>query len=279
MVFSYRFVLTILICNHRSIYGNSDGFPGIPAILALAMATKMGRTSASNNNNNILPIPVVVVTPVTTHQDIVDLANLRFDEWIHDDTVSRSSFAMATADMVQERSAGGAIAFLAKLSGTPVGAAELSPLEFANTSLSNNALYVTDVVTSKEYRRLGVASALMTALETTAKTLGVAELFLHIEPNNTAALHFYQSPQIGYRIPQQLKGLDTKHLAENAGTVGQLLLSKVLTEGSHASPTRNTVLSSDDGKLSRNTGMAGGGTGFGSSVKFNLKLKQGKNRK
>lgn len=278
MVSSYRFILTIIVSSYRYNYRYSDSSIGIPATLALAMTTRRGRTSPSYNN--VVPKPEVVVTPVTTHQDIVDLANLRFDEWINDGTVSRSIFAMATADIMKERSANGAVAFLAKLNGTSVGAAELSPLEFGNLSLSKNLLYVTDVVTSKEHRRLGVASALMIALETAAKTLGVAELFLHIKPENTAALHFYQSPQIGYGIPQQLEGLDTNYLAENAGTVGQLLLSKVLEKGSHGGPTRNTVvMASDSGNLSRKLAITSGGTGFGSNVNLNTGLKQQKRTK
>jgi ribosomal protein S18 acetylase RimI-like enzyme len=178
--------------------------------------------------------PIMIqVTPVTAPRDVHDLATLRFNEWICDELViSRPAFGMATAEIVQERVAGGAVAFLARIQGTPVGAAELSPMELEHVlrdDQERTLCYVTDVVTCRDHRRMGVGEALMVALEQKATTMGVSELFLHVEPDNEPALNFYQSQRLGYGQPQRLEGLDTHRLAENAGAVGQILLSKVLS--------------------------------------------------
>jgi ribosomal protein S18 acetylase RimI-like enzyme len=177
---------------------------------------------------------IIQVTPVTTPQDVHDLATLRFNEWICDEQeISRAAFGMATADIFQERVVGGAVAFVARIQGTPVGAAELSPMEMIHVLCGDDQgrtlCYVTDVVTCRDHRRMGIGEALMVAIEQKATTIGVTELFLHVNPDNEPALHFYQSQRLGYGPPQRLEGLDIDRLAENAGAAGQILLSKVLS--------------------------------------------------
>ena len=166
---------------------------------------------------------------ISTYNDICALADLRYDEWIHseltstnDDTIqqltpSRNAFRMATNDIFQERKGGGAIAFLAFIQNpssslnnnqqkVTVGAAEVSPIEFDNSLVSNTSnspipnlnqlLYVTDVVISKQHRRMGIGNSLMINLEEKAKKLGSKCLFLHVEHDNKPALQFYKS--LGY---------------------------------------------------------------------------------
>jgi hypothetical protein len=76
---------------------------------------------------------------------------------------------------------------------------------------------------------MGIGEALMVAIEQKATTIGVTELFLHVNPDNEPALHFYQSQRLGYGPPQRLEGLDIDRLAENEGAAGQFLLSRVLS--------------------------------------------------
>jgi ribosomal protein S18 acetylase RimI-like enzyme len=201
---------------------------------------------------------------------------------------SRHAFRMATAEMVGERSEEGAFSFLAKWQPqhhdtaaaaaaeedgkvAPVlGAAELSPGEFEGALRADDKRrfrwYVTDVVASVEHRRMGVASALMDALETHAhKTTtshnndvsssppiegdcsetAVVTLYLHVRPDNDAAMAFYTSPQRGYAPPtdRELEGLDADRLASNAGTTGQVLLCKTLTQRNLPVLEEPTVLS------------------------------------
>ena len=136
---------------------------------------------------------VVVVRPVTSASDVLELADLRYNEWImvpdsmthdHGGGVSRHGFRCATAEICEERSSQGAVAFLARLQQdhsnissdsdsssssrrVAAGAAELSPIELQGAVRDSNVrmLYVTDFVTVQEYRRRGVARALMRALE------------------------------------------------------------------------------------------------------------------
>lgn len=189
------------------------------------------------------------IRPVASWTDVLALANLRYDEWIkpyYADTTSRAGFQTATAEILEERAQQGAVAFLAALreddqDGTIVGAAELSPVELQGTSKRENEnndssystiriLYVTDVVTSKNHRRKGVAQALMMKMEEVAADKGCSNLLLHVEPSNDAALRFYQS-KLGYCEPDEeiLASLDVHRLAQNAGTKGQILLGKTVT--------------------------------------------------
>ena len=228
---------------------------------------------------------VVTASPVQTQADIVALADLRYDEWIANDNASdgddypssdpplpsRYAFRMATAEIAAERTEGGAVAFLAKLAaagtqptahtntdgksdditvlskGLPVGAAELSPIEFdgaitrqlsqdkdTSTAQQPTRLYVTDVVTSSKHRRMGIANTLMDALESFAlEKFGTdTMLYLHVKNDNAAAQKFYQNPKRGYVAPtsEQLQNIDVRRLEDNAGTAGQILMCKSLLD-------------------------------------------------
>jgi len=187
--------------------------------------------------------PSITVRPVQKPEDVIALADLRYDEWIEgvfDDT-SRASFRAASQEIVQQRTEGGATAFLAFLkvkddAVVVAGAAELSPIEiegavrnnrFLAMTMKKRMLYVTDVVTASTYRRQGIARALMKAIEDAAVAKAGTHLLLHVEPSNTAALNFYI--KIGYtkELPDYCTAtLDMDRLAENACTEGQILLSK-----------------------------------------------------
>ena len=192
--------------------------------------------------------------PVLT-KDLVDLSDLRYNEWMKADVSvvseneppSQYAFRMATAEIALERSEAGAVAFLARWQNSnetmtvAVGAAELSPVEFEGTLLleeddtSRVRWYVTDVVTSSNHRRMGVANLLMDEMERYAflrsETTSVT-LYLHVKSGNDAAMAFYQNPKRGYAKPtrDELTGLNVDKLACNAGTEGQILLCKTLAK-------------------------------------------------
>ena len=208
-------------------------------ILLLALFTLLPTSDAFSAHK------VVTVHPVTTPSDIVALADLRYDEWIlqpnqgdndnNEYNPSRYAFRMATAELTAERSR--ATSFLAFLDSTyAVGAAELSPIEFEGAvddpTFKSNILYVTDVVTSSKFRRMGIANALMDAVEQSAYDMNGegTVLFLHVKPDNEAAKRFYANGKRGYSAPtaDQLKGIRVDCLEENAGTTGQILLCKTV---------------------------------------------------
>ena len=131
-------------------------------------------------------------------------------------------------------------------------------------------LYITDVVTSSNHRRFGIGTKLMTEVERVALyELNSRIVFLHVEYDNVTARKFYE--RLGYvdvsvggedivrgdtievisispnellqptavdieddtaHNQQRMIILDTKHLAINAGTVGQLLMMKRLSKES-----------------------------------------------
>eukprot|EP00985_Skeletonema_marinoi_P016985 scaffold9241_cov135-Skeletonema_marinoi.AAC.8 len=248
-------------------------------------STSTSKSSSVCNNNNI------EVSIINSNNDILSLADMRFQEWMADDPNPPSihNFRMATAEIYQERKIDGAIVFLAKKNNdnnnnndadgnSSVGAAELSPIELKdvivlpnnidneqqqqrnkvdNTS-SNLLRYVTDVVTSFSSRRLGVGSILMDAVEKSAWDLGTRCLLLHVEDENDMARRFYEklnyvyvgkehaaatttttllvdsSDRVSSLNLEETIGhtinIDTTRLAVNAGTTGQLLMMKELSE-------------------------------------------------
>ena len=241
----------------------------------LAQTNRQRATPTAPDTNKV----IVTASPVQTQADIVALADLRYDEWIANDDESdgddnplpsRYAFRMATAEIAAERTEGGAVAFLAQLAvagmqptantdgkldddtalskGVPVGAAELSPIEFdgaitrtqqsrdkdTSTAQQPTRLYVTDVVTSSKHRRMGIANTLMDALESFAlEKFGTnTMLCLHVKEDNVAAQKFYQNPKRGYAVPtpEQLRNIDVRRLEDNAGTAGQILMCKSLLD-------------------------------------------------
>lgn len=197
----------------------------------------------------------LTIQPVQTAQDIAALAELRYNEWIlPDQSPSRAAFGAATAEIIQERT--GATPFLARKDMQPVGAAELSSVELEGViSKDTSILYVTDVVTSQDHRRQGIAQALMVALEEEARKRGTQCLLLHVKPDNHGALAFYQS-KLEYQEPTEtlLEQLDLnlERLTENTATLGQILLCKELSSMSSTSTTRKK-------KIVSGAGFGGGG--------------------
>jgi len=161
---------------------------------------------------------------------------------------SKQAFRLATAEIARERSEKGCTMFLARCTTVdhPIGAAELSPIEFDGVLRSSTTFagaevdgyryrYVTDVVTDRGHRRRGVASALLGALEREVvaecgPTIEKVGLFLHVEEGNEAARGFYQGVGGGYAEPEEevVGRINVDQLAENAGAVGQILLCKEL---------------------------------------------------
>ena len=246
----------------------------------------------STNTNTNINTNSMQVRAAQSASDITALATLRYNEWMMDhQEVSRDAFTAATYELFQERSAQQSIVFLAMMNmGTkankgsssnsksknskseeeePAGAIELSPIELDQVVLnqgegsnSNNVgnnhhrfLYATDLVTASQFRRQGVAAALMNAAE---QRCFPGHLLLHVEPNNSAALMFYD--KLGYRAIEAddaIEGylLDLGRLTENAGTEGQLLLAK--------SSLEVRVGKEKQSKIS--------GMGFGSKIKSSVK--------
>jgi ribosomal protein S18 acetylase RimI-like enzyme len=286
---------TIALAMRRPLFvlaaGSLSPFPQLPLLIHPVRALSSAPV-AQRSRHGARPPPGAKVTasPVQTQADLVALADLRYDEWIANDDVagayasdagddpsslsssnpllpSRYAFRMATAEIVAERTEGGAVAFLAGLRMPPptnndggndvnamyipVGAAELSPIEFDGAitlqqSENDDAvlptivqpptrLYVSDVVTSSRHRRMGIANTLMDALELFALDKFGADtmLYLHVKKENVAARKFYENPKRGYAAPtsKQLEHIDIGRLEDNAGTAGQILMCKSLDCG------------------------------------------------
>lgn len=201
-------------------------------------------TSGSKNKNEIQ------VSIVKTNDDILSLADLRYQEWMSEDPnpPKLSSFRLATAEIYHERKderEGGSTVFLATMldnnisdnrhtAPVPVGAAELSPIELRGVFNSNDdnklandlreamPLYITDVVTSSAHRRLGIGSNLMNAVETTARELGSRFVFLHVEHVNIGAMQFYK--RLGYaEVVDATDGMISFNLGDGGLSKGNLI--------------------------------------------------------
>ena len=277
--------------------------------------------SAETNNNSIQ------FSIVKTNDDILSLADLRYQEWMSDDSnpPKLSSFRLATAEIYEERSRDWSIVFLASKGDVTIGAAELSPIELqgvfirgwdssSKPSARNNneemmPLYVTDVVTSSAYRRLGIGSKLMHVVERTAWEMGSGVVFLHVEDGNVAARQFYL--RLGYvdveptesqkeedyvakeggmiyflfddegsltlQPTNEVKdtiAVDAERLATNAGTVGQLLMMKQLSTSTPKDGHDTIFTAQSATKSSTNDPFSGGGFGKRRAKKRQTKRKR-----
>jgi ribosomal protein S18 acetylase RimI-like enzyme len=229
----------------------------------------------------------VQISIAETNDDILSLADLRYQEWISKDGDGASAgFRLATAEIYRDRKEDGSTVFLAYIAPSDdgsgenfrrqrsvvIGAAELTPIELKGVLIDreNNGydhytgdavlpLYITDVVTSKAHRRRGIGSILMKRVEETAREMGSNVVFLHVDYANTPARKFYE--RMGYLdiddseiVEVKLGGItntsearilsfvlkdggtrtgivfiDSDRFANNAGTVGQLLMLKQLS--------------------------------------------------
>ena len=222
--------------------------------------------------------PLVHVRPLELQctQDIFDLADMRYHEWIQvlDDktekTPSLGAFRMATAEIVHERTRDGAVTFLARMNNlakvqaesTVVGSAELSPIELqglvpaSHLKANKKWLYVTDVLTCTNHRRLGVGTALMDAMENAAVSQNGTRIYLHVHPENIGAIEFYI--QRGYQTSCCPEEVIATKLAEAAGAIGQTLLRKEL-----AVSEKNHIVDHQNQKRNGIHPRTKGGKGFG----------------
>ncbi|KAL9186703.1 hypothetical protein ACHAXT_005941 [Thalassiosira profunda] len=257
-----------------------------------ATALQLGETDVSSVANSIR------VSTIDANDDIIALADLRYREWMAGDpnAPKLSSFRLATAEIYEERRQEGSTVFLARISNgggndVAVGAAELSPIEMRGALTGDEdtlrPLYVTDVVAASSHRRLGIGSKLMDAVEKEARETGSRVLFLHVKHDNVGARRFYErrgyvdtmgEDFIGGRISIRLQSsrsnddthdvmtIDANILAENAGTVGQLLMMKELSP----------PLIDDAPIQSTNSALVGGG--FGKRVATTRKKRKERKR-
>jgi len=86
----------------------------------------------------------------------------------------------------------------------PVGTVELNDFDFRGTSMetvgSPRKLYVADLAVREDCRRMGVATALLTAVEVYATNALYDAIYLHVETNNEAGVKLYLNN--GYEIYQ-----------------------------------------------------------------------------
>jgi ribosomal protein S18 acetylase RimI-like enzyme len=218
----------------------------ILCLLFMAHTTADGFSLSTPGSSNVR------IIQVTTPREWLCVADVRYDEfvktdvryeeWIksddeHSTRPSRDAFRYATIDIYAEERPDAMLFLATKKNGRVVGSAELSPMELENGSLwitdcssddDVKVMYVTDVVTDRDHRRQGIAATLMKEMESHAiQHHGVKYLVLHVVPDNVAAQRFYETLGYSEVLPFELSLiLNVERLAENAGTKGQLLLSK-----------------------------------------------------
>lgn len=91
----------------------------------------------------------------------------------------------------------GGIALLAEMEGEPVGVCLCSVRDRDNSSLGHyRECHVSDLVVSPDFRRRGIAKALMTEAEKRAKALGAERLSLTVWRFNDDAQALYEA--LGY---------------------------------------------------------------------------------
>lgn len=121
--------------------------------------------------------------------ELDDLARL-FDQYRQ--FQGQASDLAAARSFLRERfDHGESIVFVAHDGGTPVGFAQLYP-SFSSVSLSR-VFVLNDLFVHESGRRKGVASRLLSALETYAWSLGSARMTLNVARDNGSAQRLYES--------------------------------------------------------------------------------------
>lgn len=82
-----------------------------------------------------------------------------------------------------------------RLMGNLIGAIEFSPSDFLDTCMEKigaaRKLYVADLCIRQDARRIGVATSLLQYVELFALRNQYAEIYLHVEVDNTVARNLY----------------------------------------------------------------------------------------
>jgi len=84
---------------------------------------------------------------------------------------------------------GESVAFIARMDGAPVGFAQLYP-SFSSTALSR-VFILNDLFVAQTGRRMGVASALLAAVEEYAWSFGACRVTLNVSQANESAQELY----------------------------------------------------------------------------------------
>lgn len=116
--------------------------------------------------------------------------------------------------------------------GDLVGTVEVSYFDFQNTSMANvgseRKLYLADLAVRPDARHLGVATALLSAVEDFAIRGHYEEIYLHVETYNLAARQLYR--KFGYSLlppTSAVQEFTTQHLQRD--TSAYYFLYKPLT--------------------------------------------------
>ena len=81
---------------------------------------------------------------------------------------------------------------------------QVSPADFRGTALervgAKRKLYLVDLCISRNYRKMGIASSLLAAVDGYAREKDFAEIYMHVEETNSNAISLYR--KCGYAVVQ-----------------------------------------------------------------------------
>lgn len=144
--------------------------------------------------------------------DDVDIARLRLSVFSDFPPELQSQFCARSCQAIAARRLRGATCVVAtkpyqdsvpgSQSSVTLGSAECSFHEFFGTRIGhrrhrNTILYVTEVAVNPSFRRSGIGSKILQALDTLAEHRGVETFYLHVDVANQGALNLYE--KAGYR--------------------------------------------------------------------------------
>mmetsp|Transcript_56 Transcript_56/g.67 ORF Transcript_56/g.67 Transcript_56/m.67 type:complete len:254 (-) Transcript_56:73-834(-) len=114
--------------------------------------------------------------------------------------ISNESTKQRILEKMKQRRKLGAISLVAYESNgffsyNLIGAVEMSPADFKGTVLdrirTQKKLYIADLCIRKDYRRMGVASSILYAIEEYALVNNYQDIYLHVEIQNSVARKLY----------------------------------------------------------------------------------------
>jgi ribosomal protein S18 acetylase RimI-like enzyme len=195
----YIIIICILLIYKTDSFKSSVSSSIIKTSLSWSNSLAEIETNTPNNLKTDLTIKQA------SFHDLGNVVNLRMNVFFPKFQTD-VSFHSSILEKIRMRHVNGAVIFMAfnndymnnpimKLKGGIIGTIELSGTDFVGTDMENmgadRKLYVTDLAVRNDFRRLGVATLLLKAVEEYARKEGYKEIYLHVEVENESAKNLY----------------------------------------------------------------------------------------
>ena len=211
-----------------------------------SVPTKTGTTLQPRIRFNITPVKWI---------DLMSVVSLRvttFYPELCEPGKSNEAMKQSIKNTMIDRANEGSMNFMASEDGgffnrNLLGAVEVSPADFRGTTMervgAKRKLYLVDLCIKNNYRKMGIASSLLAAVDGYAREKDFSEIYMHVEESNSNALSLYR--KCGYTVvPPYDWAISFTEFRLRRPAEGYMLLVKSLREERSTSARRYSGLTS-----------------------------------